>query len=49
MRLTKKVKETLESIKRIDEDNLEWWSSRELANILTYKFSGSNEKSMVCM
>lgn len=36
MRLTKKVKETLESIKRIDEDNLEWWSSRELANILTY-------------
>lgn len=36
MKLTKKVKESLESIKRLDKENLEWWSSRELATALTY-------------
>ncbi|MDE5840869.1 MAG: DNA damage-inducible protein D [Muribaculaceae bacterium] len=36
MKLTKKVKDTLESIKRHDDENLEWWSSRELAKALTY-------------
>lgn len=35
-RLTKKAKETFESIKHIDESGTEWWSSRELAKILTY-------------
>lgn len=35
-RLTKKAKETFESIKRIDENNNEWWSSRSLAKALTY-------------
>lgn len=35
-RLTKKAKETFESIKRVDENGIEWWSSRELAKALTY-------------
>lgn len=35
-RLTKKAKETFESIKRIDAEDNEWWNSRELAKILTY-------------
>lgn len=35
-RLTKKAKETFESIKKIDENGNEWWSSRELAKVLTY-------------
>lgn len=35
-RLTKKAKETFESIKKIDENGTEWWSSRELARVLTY-------------
>ena len=35
-RLTKKAKETFESIKRIDENGMEWWSSRDLAKALTY-------------
>nr|DAN35888.1 MAG TPA: DNA-damage-inducible protein D [Caudoviricetes sp.] len=35
-RLTKKAKETFESIKHIDADGEEWWSSRELARVLTY-------------
>lgn len=35
-RLTKKAKETFESIKRVDENGMEWWSSRELAKALTY-------------
>lgn len=35
-RLTKKAKETFESIKRIDDNGNEWWSSRELARALTY-------------
>lgn len=36
MRLTKKAKDTFEGIKRIDENNSEWWNSRELAKVLTY-------------
>lgn len=36
VRLTKKAKETFESIKHLDEHNYEWWNSRELAKILTY-------------
>lgn len=35
-RLTKKAIETFESIKRIDSDGIEWWSSRDLAKALTY-------------
>lgn len=35
-RLTKKTKETFESIKKVDENGVEWWSSRELAKVLTY-------------
>lgn len=35
-RLTKKAKETFESIKRVDDNGNEWWSSRELARVLTY-------------
>lgn len=35
-RLTKKAKETFESIKRIDDNGTEWWSSRELARTLDY-------------
>ena len=35
-RLTKKAKETFESIKRIDENGMEWWNSRELAKVLGY-------------
>lgn len=35
-RLTKKAKETFESIKRIDDNGNEWWSSRDLAKALTY-------------
>ncbi len=35
-RLTKKAKETFENIKRIDENNNEWWNSRELSKVLTY-------------
>ncbi len=30
-RLTKKAKEIFESIKTVDENGIEWWSSRELA------------------
>lgn len=36
MRIPKKVKETFESIKKVDEEEIEWWSSRELAKALTY-------------
>lgn len=35
-RLTKKAKESFEAIKRTDGNNVEWWSSRELARVLTY-------------
>lgn len=35
-RLTKKTKETFESIKKVDDNGMEWWSSRELAKVLTY-------------
>lgn len=35
-RLTKKAVETFESIKRVDDEGHEWWSSRDLARILTY-------------
>lgn len=35
-RLTKKAKETFESIKKVDENGEEWWSSRELAKVLNY-------------
>lgn len=35
-KLTKKAKETFESIKRVDDNGHEWWSSRELAKVLTY-------------
>lgn len=35
-RLTKKAIETFEGIRRIDETGVEWWSSRDLARILTY-------------
>ncbi len=35
-KLTKKAKETFESIKRIDENGTEWWSSRDLAKALAY-------------
>lgn len=35
-RLTKKTKETFEGIKKVDENGVEWWSSRELAKVLTY-------------
>lgn len=35
-RLTKKAKESFENIKTIDENGLEWWSSRDLAKVLTY-------------
>lgn len=36
MRIPKKVKDTFEKIKKIDEGEIEWWSSRELAKALTY-------------
>lgn len=35
-RLTKKAKETFESIKRVDEHGREYWSSRELSKVLEY-------------
>lgn len=35
-RLTKKAKETFESIKRVDAKQQEWWSSRDLARALGY-------------
>ena len=35
-RLTKKAKETFESIKKIDEQGREYWSSRELSKVLEY-------------
>lgn len=35
-RLTKKAKDAFESIKTVDEQGMEWWSSRELAKTLTY-------------
>ena len=35
-RLTKKTKELFETIKHVDEDGLEWWSSRDLAKVLGY-------------
>ena len=35
-RLTKKAKETFESIKRINDSGVECWSSRDLAKALTY-------------
>lgn len=35
-RLSKKAKEMFESIKRLDENGYEWWSSRELAKALDY-------------
>lgn len=35
-RLTKKAKDAFESIKTVDEQGMEWWSSRELAKALTY-------------
>lgn len=35
-RLTKKAIETFESIRRTDDNGIEWWSSRDLARILTY-------------
>lgn len=39
-KLTKKAKDTFESIKRLDENGEEWWSSRELAKALTYSDYG---------
>ena len=35
-RLTKKATATFESIKKIDENGVEYWSSRDLAKILEY-------------
>lgn len=35
-RLTKKAKESFETIKKTDEAGNEWWNSRELAKTLTY-------------
>lgn len=35
-RLTKKAKETFESIKKIDENGTEYWTARELAKALEY-------------
>lgn len=35
-KLTKKAKDSFESIKRTDENGSEWWSSRELARALDY-------------
>lgn len=35
-RLTKKAKDTFEGIKRISNDNIEFWSSRDLAKVLDY-------------
>ena len=35
-RLTKKARETFESIRRVNDDGNEWWSSRDLAKVLTY-------------
>lgn len=35
-RLTKKAKETFESIKKIDKQGREYWSSRELSKVLEY-------------
>jgi len=35
-RLTKKAKETFESIKKTDEHGQEYWTSRDLAKILGY-------------
>lgn len=36
MSIPKKVKETFESLIRLDENQEEWWSSRDLAKALTY-------------
>ena len=35
-RLTKKAKDLFESIKHINEDGVEWWSSRDIAKALGY-------------
>lgn len=35
-KLTKKAKAAFDDIKRIDENGQEWWSSRDLAKVLTY-------------
>lgn len=35
-KLTKKAKEAFESIKNVDENGIEWWSSRDLAKALGY-------------
>lgn len=35
-KLTKKAKEAFEGIKKTDENGHEWWSSRDLARVLTY-------------
>lgn len=35
-RLSKKSKETFESIKRIDNDGKEYWTARDLAKTLEY-------------
>lgn len=35
-KLTKKAKETFECIKNVDENGIEWWSSRDLAKALGY-------------
>ena len=36
-RLTKKATATFENIKKIDENGVEYWSSRDLAKIIEYK------------
>lgn len=35
-RLTKKAKDSFESIKRVDENGQEWWTARDLAHVLGY-------------
>ncbi len=35
-RLTKRAQEAFEKIKRVDDNNIEWWSSRDLARALEY-------------
>lgn len=35
-KLTKKSQQVFEDIKRVDEEGNEWWSSRDLARVLTY-------------
>lgn len=35
-RLTKKAKETFEAIKHLDENGIEYWTARELTNVLQY-------------